>query len=92
MLLDLQPATQVQGELDLFADPDVHEPAGKDKARPALMAAVDALNLRFGRDAVHLGNSSIASNGHEVRSWSTKQERRSPRYTTRWDEMPVVKA
>jgi DNA polymerase V len=56
------------------------------------MAAVDALNLRFGRDAVHLGNSSIASNGHEVRSWSTKQERRSPRYTTRWGEMPVVKA
>jgi DNA polymerase V len=92
MLLDLQPAAQVQGELDLFASPDVHGSPGKDKARPALMAAVDALNMRFGRDAVHLGSSSTAVNGHEVRSWSTRQERRSPRYTTRWDEMPVVKA
>ena len=28
----------------------------------------------------------------EVRSWATRQDRRSPRYTTRWEEMPVVKA
>jgi len=26
------------------------------------------------------------------RVWSVKQELRSPRYTTRWDEMPVVRA
>ena len=28
----------------------------------------------------------------DARVWAMKQERRSPRYTTRWDEMPVVRA
>ena len=92
MLLDLQPANQVQGELDLFSMAEKSEPHPKDRARPALMEALDALNMRFGRDSVRLGSSSLASNGAEVRSWSTKQERRTPRYTTRWEEMPMVKA
>jgi len=96
MLLDLQSAAQVQGELDLFSVQESSESPRKNKGRPALMAAVDALNLRFGRDSVHLASSHAAGNtiGREAepRSWSTKQERRSPRYTTRWDEMPVVKA
>jgi DNA polymerase V len=92
MLLDLQPASQVQGELDLFSVAKAPEPHGKDKGRPALMEAMDALNLRFGRDSVRLGSATLASNGAEVRSWSTKQERRTPRYTTRWDEMPLVRA
>jgi DNA polymerase V len=92
MLLGVQPASQVQGELDLFSAAEAPEPHGKDKGRPALMEAMDALNMRFGRDSVRLGSASLASNGAEVRSWSTKQERRTPRYTTRWDEMPVVRA
>jgi DNA polymerase V len=92
MLLDLQPASQVQGELDLFSVAEAPEPHGKDKGRPALMEAMDALNLRFGRDSVRLGSATLASNGAEVRSWSTKQERRTPRYTTRWDAMPLVRA
>lgn len=56
------------------------------------MVAMDALNNRLGRDSVRLGSTAAASNGAEVRVWATKQERRSPRYTTRWDEMPVVLA
>lgn len=91
MLVDLQPAGRHQGELDLFADAEeVVKVPPRDRA--ALMQAMDSLNRRFGRDSVRIGSASLVSNSNEVRSWSTKQERRSPRYTTRWDEMPRVRA
>ena len=94
VLVNLQPASQWQGELDLFADDEAkpgstRSPPGRDRA--ALMQAMDGLNRRYGRDSVRIGSASLVSNGDEVRTWSTKQERRSPRYTTRWGEMPVVR-
>ena len=92
VLSDLRPAGQEQGELDLFSPSTPEAVAPADTARAKLMSAMDALNHRFGRDAVRLGSQALASNGAEVRVWATKQERRSPRYTTRWDEMPVVRA
>lgn len=92
VLSDLRPAGQAQGELDLFSTAQPHADAPGDAARARLMSAMDALNHRFGRDAVRLGSQALASNGAELRVWATKQERRSPRYTTRWDEMPVVRA
>lgn len=36
--------------------------------------------------------SGTAQRTAEARRWATTQDRRSPRYTTRWEEMPVVKA
>ena len=92
VLSDLRPAGQEQGELDLFPPAQTDAAAPADVARVKLMSAMDALNHRFGRDSVRLGSQALASNGAEVRVWATKQERRSPRYTTRWDEMPVVRA
>lgn len=56
------------------------------------MAAMNALNDRCGRDSVRIGSTAVASTNAEVAVWATKQERRSPRYTTRWDEIPVVRA
>jgi DNA polymerase V len=53
---------------------------------------MDELNKRLGRDAVRIGSASLASQGADVRVWATRQDRRSPRYTTRWNEMPVVRA
>ncbi len=92
VLSDLQPVGQEQGELDLFAALEQEAAAPAEGARTKLMSAMDALNNRFGRDSVRLGTTAAASNGAEVRVWATKQERRSPRYTTRWDEIPVVRA
>jgi len=91
ILVNLQPASQHQGELDLVAggDEDLAPPM---KDRTALMDAMDVLNRRFGRDSVRVGSSTLASHDTDVRSWATRQERRSPRFTTRWDEMPVVTA
>jgi len=92
VLSDLRPAGREQGELDLFSPAQTEAAVPADAARVKLMSAMDALNHRFGRDSVRLGSQALASNGAEVRVWATKQERRSPRYTTRWDEMPVVRA
>jgi DNA polymerase V len=55
------------------------------------MDAMDALNRRFGRDSVPIGTATVASHDAEVRSRSEKQGRRSPRFTTRWKEMLVVR-
>ena len=92
VLSELQPADREQGELDLFSALEAEAAPLADSARVKLMSAMDALNHRFGRDSVRLGSTAAASSGAEVRVWATKQERRSPRYTTRWDEIPVVGA
>jgi DNA polymerase V len=92
MLVDLRPAGHSQGELDLFSPPAGPGAVLRTPDRGGLMRTIDTLNRRFGRGSVQLGSASLASNAAPVRSWSTRQDRRSPRYTTRWDEMPVVRA
>lgn len=58
------------------------------EAGAALMLALDTCNRRFGRGAVVPGTAGFAPK----REWSTKFEMRSPRYTTRLDELPVIAA
>jgi len=87
MLIDLRPEAQQQGELDLFPANHSSESAIPCQGRSPLMGALDALNRRFGRGAV-----SIASAAHHAHNSATtaKQERRSPRYTTRLEEIPTA--
>ena len=61
-------------------------PTREVPAERPLMHLVDALNERFSSGIV-----SWAAAGFE-RSWQVKFRHRSPRYTTRWRELPVVKA
>ncbi len=91
MLMDLQDAGAQQAELDLFGDVEPSSPDAPSPGRAKLMAAMDTLNRRFGRDSVRVASQTAVSNGAETRSWSVKQERRTPRYTTRWEEMPKVR-
>ena len=57
----------------------------KARARSAkLMATMDSINREFGRGSVRTGASGVSQR------WAMRMERRSPRYTTRWDELPVV--
>ena len=59
---------------------------GAGRARSSsLMAAMDAVNAQFGRDTLRAGAA-----GTEQR-WAMRSENRSPRYTTRWDELPEVR-
>lgn len=81
MLLDVLPATAQQGELDF---------GGIDSpSKNALMATLDTLNARFGRGTLCIASAGIANSD---RAWTMKQDRRSPLYTTSWDELPIVKA
>jgi DNA polymerase V len=81
MLLDLLPDNVQQRELDLEDDD------AKDRGK--LMSALDALNQRYGRGTVLMASAGVAG---DIRLWSMKQNRRTPGYTTCWNDMPVVRA
>jgi DNA polymerase V len=77
MLMDLSPAAYHRR--DLFDT--------RDQARQArLMRALDHLNADHGARTVHFGNF-----GGSRPAWAMRQAFRSPRYTTRWAELPVVR-
>jgi len=85
ILVDLQAANLQQGELDLDdAQPD--EPK-RDRAR--LMIAMDAINVRYGNGTV--GSAATGGSG-PPRLWEMKQERKTPQYTTRLEDVPVARA
>lgn len=80
MLLELQPASIVQGELDLEDEP------GRGKER--LMVAMDSVNDRYGRGTV----SVASSGGRTSKAWTMRRDRKTPEYTTRWEDVLVVRA
>ena len=82
MLLDLSDAAVEQGELAVE-----DEDAGCDPSR--LMQALDAVNGRYGRGALLVASAGLEGNH---RTWSMKQERRTPGYTTRWEELAIARA
>jgi DNA polymerase V len=81
MLLELQPCTVLQTELDLKRDEAPY--------RSRLMATMDDLNQRYGRGTVQMASAGLAG---DRRVWTMKQERRTPGYTTCWADMPVARA
>ena len=93
MLLELQDDAVHQGELALEGDYEgdrVGECAVERACeRTVLMGTLDKLNDRYGR-----GTLMVASEGLKgvKRQWSMRQQRRTPHYTTNWNEMPVAKA
>ncbi len=56
-----------------------------DPKRRAAWAALDTINAEWGTGTVKFAAEGVA------RDWKPKAERRSPRYTTRWDELKVVR-
>lgn len=83
MFLDLHSAKLRQGELDL-------EPLEvEDCTRERLMGVLGELNQRYGRETVKLASVGIQATGERAR-WAMRQERRSPAYTTCWEEMLEV--
>ncbi|MGJ7553324.1 Y-family DNA polymerase [Variovorax sp. RB3P1] len=80
MLLELQPDTVIQGELDL-------DEAAPDKGK--LMTALDSINQKYGKGTLIMGSSGVRG---DDRAFSMKQERRTPAYTTKWEDMPTVRA
>ncbi len=54
----------------------------------ALMDALDTVTGRFGRKSLHLAASGVQS---KKSKWHMNQTKLSPRYTTRWEDIMVVK-
>lgn len=55
------------------------------------MSVLDRLNSRFGRGTVRMASSGVAKGAAPSSAgWQMRQERRTPRYTTRWDELAVI--
>lgn len=77
ILLDLQLAEGAPRDLLPTVDPGRSE---------KLMTALDAVNARFGRGTLRPGGSGQRA------SWFTRASNRSPRFTTRLDEMMVARA
>ncbi|PKN23385.1 MAG: SOS mutagenesis and repair protein UmuC [Deltaproteobacteria bacterium HGW-Deltaproteobacteria-3] len=76
VLMDLVPAGHVQAHL--FLTPP--------KGQEALMGAMDQINRRWGKDTLHSAAAGL------LRPWKMKQGKRSPLYTTSWQELPVANA
>ena len=68
-------------QLDLFS---FSQPAVKEDKE--LMTALDKINSKWGRSTIQYGMTTA-----EEKPWSMQQTRKSPAYTTNWQELPVVK-
>lgn len=58
---------------------------GSEARSRAVMQALDAVNARFGKKTMVLGSEGTS------RAWAMRAEHRSPRYTTRISDLPVVR-
>ena len=74
VLSEITPETQIQT--------DWLEPQKTSDTR--LMNAIDTLNQRFGRGSIKVSTCGMH------RQWQMKQERKSPCYTTNWQDLPAA--
>jgi len=77
LLTGLMPENEIQGNLFYNIDTSKHK---------AVMKTLDSLNQKMGKATVQ-----IASSGNNRRKWKIRQEQLSPKYTTSWKELLVVR-
>ncbi len=75
IIMDFKPEGEVQ--LNLFEN--------SNPKHRQLMKVVDRLNTAFGQQKIKLASQD------QKRVWKMKQERLSPRYTTRWSDIITIK-
>ena len=78
MLTDIIPETHAQ--------PSLFSPFRENNRDRALMQAVDRINRSMGRKTVHFAAEGIQ------KPWDMKRQFLSKRFTTDWNEIPVVRA
>ena len=79
LLPDLVPAGVAQGSL---FDPGPEDTGRSDR----LMEVLDRINRVHGRQAVYYAGETLSER------WHMRQRLKSPAYTTRWNELPVVRS
>ncbi len=77
MLTDIIPSTAVQ--VSLFEPTDT-------KQADTVSALVDSMNRTMGGETVHFA----AAGSRHLRPWSMRRDWRSPSYTTRWKDIPLL--
>lgn len=77
-LYDFSPEDSLQTDLLGCVDPQVHS---KNRQR---MSALDNVNKRYGKHTVHYASEDLGN------AWQPKHQIGVPRYTTRWDELPII--
>lgn len=76
MLGEIVPAAGIQNDMFSNMEPD----SKSDR----LMQAMDAVNKKMGKGKLIVGSQGYGQ------PWAMKQERKSPSYTTNWDELLLV--
>lgn len=77
--LGLVSENNIQG--DLLAEKSVEDTERSQR----LMQYLDLINQKFGRDTLIFAGTGL------TKSWQTKSSQRSPRYTSNWNELPIVR-
>lgn len=85
MVHDLVPEKSTRAnQLSLF-DNSSHG----ESERKTLLKAIDSLNQRYGSGTIRVAASGVCQKGRGISPY--KQSHKSPAYTTRWKELPIVK-
>jgi DNA polymerase V len=79
LLYDFVPASYVQ--TDLFGSLNEAEHDASNRR----MDVMDALNQRFGKRTIKFAAENLAA------KWQPKHNQRSPRYVSKWDELPEIR-
>ncbi|HTH72065.1 MAG TPA: Y-family DNA polymerase [Candidatus Pristimantibacillus sp.] len=77
-LYDLVPETALQTDLMGVISPAAHDKAAKR------MQAIDDINTKHGKGKIYYAAEGLGQ------SWQPKQQIRSPRYVSSWDELPAA--
>lgn len=80
ILLDIQPDHVGQAELPLDED---------SRDRSQLMTAMDQINARYGQGTLAIASAGMSRNPHV---WAARQDRRTPSFTTDWNELAIAQA
>jgi DNA polymerase V len=75
---DFVPEDALQIDLLGKVDPEVHDNSTKR------MQAVDGINTRWGKHTLYYAAEDLGN------SWQPIRQTQMPRFTTRWDEIPVI--
>ena len=77
MLMEL--STKANRQETLFDDATARRRSAKT------MAVLDAINKEWGQGTLRVAAAGV------TKRWAMRSDNRSPRYTTQWDELPVVR-
>lgn len=77
LLMGLQPRGRVQATL--FDDTALQTKSAN------MMQVMDAINRKMGKDTLSTGASGVKN------TWAMRREKKSPAYTTSWNELPIVR-